>query len=73
VVVLQGRLLKDARLVAALLVIVGFFLGLLQALRVVQLGGLMEWLTVFTFSGIVALYWMRKRRQGATRRNQFEA
>jgi hypothetical protein len=44
------ELLKDARSVVALLAVVGFAVGLLQAVRVVQLAGLMDWLTVSSFS-----------------------
>ena len=50
------------KLVAVFLVVVGLAIGLLQTLGVVQVGGLMDWLTVLTFSAIAVLYWMRKRR-----------
>jgi len=63
----DDQLLKGTHLVAAVLVAAGFTLGLLQALRVLQFAGLMDWLMVLTFSAMVVFYWARKRRQATAR------
>ncbi len=48
--------MKAWKLVAVFLVAVGLVVGLLQGLGVVQVGGLMDWLTFLTFSAIAFGY-----------------